>query len=445
MQAFLEQLLKAAKGAGIEACEAFVVERDSFSAMTTEGEIIEYKSNATRGLGFRGLFHGKMGYASTEAFDDEAIGQLVKGVIESAKLSENTDPEFLYDGAEKTPEIALTDEQAWKATPEEKIGRVLQMERKVKESDSHIDKTAHNAIQTERHTVRIVNSYGLNRSFTEDNCAMFGQATAKDGDFVSSGYYGICSHRFDRLDADRIGAETARRAVEGLNAAPVPSGRYRVVFFNEAMTDLMSAFSGIFSAEVAQKGMSLLNGRLGQKIAAPCVTIIDDPLMQDGLESRPFDAEGVPSSAHTVVEEGVFCTFLHNLKTAHKDGVQTTGNASKADYASSVQVAPSNFYFKPGQKSFDELLGEIGEGLVITEVSGLHAGANPISGDFSLLSKGYTFKNGKRDKAVEQITVADNFYELLQNVRELANDLAFPSGGIGSPSIDAGELSVSGC
>lgn len=445
MQAFLDELLKAAKDAGIEACEAFVVERDSFSAMTTEGEIIEYKSNATRGLGFRGLYQGRMGYASTEAFDKEAIAQLVNGVLESASLSENTDPEFLYDGAEDAPEIDLTDAQLPSVAADEKIARVLEMEKKVKASDAHIDKTAHNAIETERHTVRIVNSYGLNRGYTEDVSALFGQATAKDGDFVSSGYYGVISHQFDKLDAEKIGAEVARRTVDGLNAAPVPSGKYRVVFFNEAMTDLLGVFCGIFSAELAQKGMSLLNGKIGQQIAAPCVTIIDDPLMKDGLQSRPFDAEGVPSSTHRVVENGVFCTFLHNLKTAHKDGVKTTGNASKSGYSSSVGVAPSNFYFKPGDKSFDELLADIGEGLVITEVSGLHAGANPISGDFSLLSKGYTFKNGKRDKAVEQITVAGNFFELLKSARELASDLAFPSGGMGSPSIDVGELSVSGC
>ena len=82
---------------------------------------------------------------------------------------------------------------------------------------------------------------------------------------------------------------------------------------------------------------------------------------------------------------------------------------------------------------------------MITEVSGLHAGANPVSGDFSLLSKGYTFRNGKRDKPVEQITVAGNFYELLKGVKEVASDLAFPNGGMGSPSVDVGELSVSGC
>jgi len=445
MELFLKKLMEAAKAAGIEACEAYVVERDSFRVMTTEGEITEYKSNATHGLGFRGLVNGRMGYASTEAFDDEAVDQLVKGVKESAELCEDDDPVFLYAGQDVVPELDLRNEKLSAIAPEEKIDRVLQMEKIMKAYDSRVDKTSHNTIQTGSYTTRIVNSYGMDRSFTEDMCLMYGQATARDALSVASGFYGIAGRDFARLDAEKIGRETARRAVDNLNASAVPSGQYRVVFQNEAMCDLLSTFSGIFSAENAQKGLSLLKGRIGEKISASCVSVVDDPLMQDGLGCRPFDAEGVASSAHTVVDAGVFKTFLHNLKTAHKDGVETTGNASKAGYASSVHVAPSNFYIKPGTRDFEEMLAAIGDGLVITEVSGLHAGANPVSGDFSLLSKGYTFKNGKRERPVEQITVAGNFYELLLNIRELSNDLEFPLGSFGCPSVDAGELSISGC
>lgn len=329
-------------------------------------------------------------------------------------------------------------------TPQEKIDRVLAMEKLVKESDPRIDKTAHNVINTGSYTVRIVNSHGMDRSYTEDVCALYGQATAKDGDFVSSGGYGVAARSFDGLDARKVGGEVARRTLDGLNAAPVPSGKYRVVFFSEAMCDLLGVFSSIFSAETAQKGMSLLKGRVGERIAAPCVTLVDDPLLEGGMGSRPFDDEGVPSATHTVVEDGVFRTFLHNLKTARKDGVATTGNARKVGYASAVHVTPTNFYLKPGKRTLDDMLRGIGEGLVITEVSGLHAGANPISGDFSLLAKGYTFREGRREKPVEQITVAGNFYELLSAVRELASDLTFPMGGIGCPSVDVGELSVSG-
>ncbi|MBR6568838.1 MAG: TldD/PmbA family protein [Clostridia bacterium] len=445
MNAFLNQLMARAKEAGIEACEAYIVERDSFKAMVTGGEVVEYNTNATRGLGFRGIKDGKMGYASTEAFDDDAVEMLVRGVVESAELSEDTDPVFLYDGSEDVPELTLTNDEIAQLDPEVKIARVIEMEKAVKAYDERIDKTARNMVQTGRHTVRIVNSYGMDRAFTEDICVMYGQATAKENGHVATGFYGKGGRSFDLLDAQKIGSEVGKSAVEQLGATQIPTGSYRVIIHRGAMTDLLETFCGIFSAETAHKGLSLLKGRVGEKIAADGVSIIDDPLLLAGLEARPFDAEGVPSKAHTLVENGVFKTFLHNLKTAHKDGVETTGNASKAGYSSAVHVSPSNLYIKAGNKSFDELVAEMGDGVVITDVAGLHAGANPVSGDFSLLSKGYTVRNGKKEKPIEQITVAGNFYDLLRNARSMADDLEFPFGGIGSPSIDVGEISISGC
>ena len=444
MEQFLKDLMIAARQVGIEACEAYLVERDSFSAMVTEGEVTEYKSNMTKGLGFRGIKNGHMGYASTEAFDENAIDQLVRGVVESAELNEGEDEDFLYSENEPVPELELCSEELASVSAENKIELAKKLEKSIKVYDARIAKAARNVIQTGRHTVRIVNSYGVDRSFTEDMCLMYGMAMAKEGEAVSTGFYGDGGRSFDRLNAETIGREAARRAIDSLDAGSLPSGQYRVVFQNEAMTDMLQTFSGIISAESAQKGLSLLKGRLGEKVAAECVTLIDDPLLLDGLEARPFDAEGVPSKAHTVIENGIFKTFLHNLKTAHKDGVKSTGNASKAGYASAVHVAPSNLYLNAGEKSFDELLASVGQGIVITDVSGLHAGANPVSGDFSLLAKGYTFHEGKKEKAVEQITVAGNFYELLQNIRELAEDLIFPLCGIGCPSVDVGELAVSG-
>ena len=445
MDQFLISLMQKAQEAGLEACEAYLVERDSFRAVSTEGEITEYKSNKTKGLGFRGLKNGHMGYASTEAFDEDAVNQLVKGALESAELCEDDSEVFLYEGNDEVPVLNLCDERLADIAPDEKIDNLLKMEAACKAQDARIDRTARQTIQTGCYTIRIVNSFGMDRSYTMNMSAMYGEATARDGESKASGFYGTAARTFDQLDAQATGSEMARRAVSNLNAHPVPSGRYRVIFQNDAMCDLLSTFCGIFSAEIAQKGLSLLKGRLGETIAAPCVTLVDDPLLADGLASRPFDDEGVASSAHVLVENGMFKTFLHNLKTARKDGVTTTGNASKAGYASSVHVAPSNLFFKAGEKTFDEMLSDVKEGIVITELSGLHAGANAVSGDFSLLSKGYVFRNGRRGEAVEQITVAGNFYELLKSIRQMANDLVFPMGGVGCPSVDAGELSVSGC
>ena len=206
MQDFVKQLMEAAKAAGIEECEAYVSSRDSFRAMTTEGEVVEYENNLTRGLGFRGLYRGRMGYASTEAFDEEAVGQLVRGVVESAELCEDEDESPLYEGGEPVPDMDLRSPALSQVTPQEKLGRVLAMEKLVKESDPRIDKTAHNVISTGSYTVRIVNSHGMDQSYTADVCALYGQATAKDGDFVSSGGYGVAVRGFDGLDAQKVAA-----------------------------------------------------------------------------------------------------------------------------------------------------------------------------------------------------------------------------------------------
>ena len=442
-QDYIKELLAQAKAAGIEAAEAYLSEKENFSAMRNNGALEDYQSNHTRGLGFRGLVNGRMGYASTEALDEESIGQLIRGVIESATLCESDDEQPLYQGGGQVPELELYQPELDKVAPEAKLAKIEAMENACKAADSRY-LNGYNMVETTKHTVRIANSFGMDQTYTENFCNLYCNANVKEGDNVSTGGFVQISRDFDALDPDRLARDSVDQAVKGLNAEPVASGKYHVVFWNEALVSLLGVFSTVFSAETEQMGLSLLSGKLGETIAAPCVTLVDDPLRPDCLGSRPFDDEGVPSHQHMLVENGVFRTFLHNLKTARKAGVESTGNGSKADYSSPVRVAPSNLYFEPGALSFEELLSQVGDGIVITEVSGLHAGANPVSGDFSLLSKGYTIKDGKRDQPLERITVAGNFYELLKNIRAFASDLRFPYGPMGSASADAGEMTVSG-
>ena len=212
-----------------------------------------------------------------------------------------------------------------------------------------------------------------------------------------------------------------------------------MVFKRGAMADLLTTFSGVFSAGNAQQGLSLLAGREGKKIAADCVTIVDDPLMPWGPGSSPFDREGAATKKKNVVERGVLTTLLHNRKTAKKAGIRTTGNA-----AGGGRVAPSNLFIAPGERAPEALIADVGEGLYVTEVMGLHAGANPVSGDFSLLSRGFVIENGKIGRAVEQFTVAGNFYRLLEDVAEVADDLKFEGTPIASPTLRVKKLSVAG-
>ena len=441
---FIQALLDEAQKEGILSAEVYLSSGDSFRAMCVQGEIANYTVHATRGLSLRGLYQGKMGYAATEAFDEEAVSQLVRAVKESAELTEDEDIQEIYQGDEAYPEVDNYNPALDQVEESRKLQLIQDIEKKALAMDKRIVALNYNMISTNSGATRIVNSYGLNLSHKDNMAVVYASATAKEGERVSTGAGFKVTRNFDELDADAIAKEAVDEALFMLHAAPVPSGTYRAIIDAKCMPDLLGTFADVFSAESAQKGLSLLAGKEGEIIASEAVTLLDDPLLPGGLASQPFDAEGVATFTKAVIENGKLTTLLHNLKTARKAGVKTTGNAAKGGYASAVDVSPSNFYLKPGEKSKEELLSDMGDGLVITEVSGLHAGANAISGDFSLIAQGYTVKDGRKDQPVEQITVAGNFYQLLKNIRAVGSDLTFPGSPIGSPSVDVGEIAVAG-
>lgn len=444
MTDFIHALLAAARKAGIEAAEVYTVANDSFRAMCQQGDINNYTVNSTRGLSLRGLMNGKMGYASTQAFDEDAIRMLVTGVKESASLIDDDAVQQIYPGDGEYPVVDDYNPALDEVSEDAKLRFVLEAEKAAKAMDPRIVSATYDMVSTESGTVRIVNSYGLDLSARDNMAVAFFNVLAKDGDRVATGGELIVTRDFSELNAEKIARKAVDKALYALTAEPVPSGTYRCIFDAYAMSDMLGVFSDIFSAEEAQDGTSLLAGKEGETIASPVVTLVDDPLLPGGLDSRGFDDEGVRACTKAVVENGVLKTLLHSLKTAAKAGVKSTGNGRKAGYDAPIHVAPSNFFFRPGEKDLQRLMADMGDGLVITEVSGLHAGANSASGDFSLIAEGYTVKNGVKDQAVERITVAGNFYQMLKNVRAVGSDLVFPGSGVGSPSVDVGEVSIAG-
>ena len=215
---------------------------------------------------------------------------------------------------------------------------------------------------------------------------------------------------------------------------------------NEAAASLLSTFTSSFSAQAVQDNRSRLKGKLGEKIAADHVNLIDNPFLPAGIQSATFDSEGVPTRKLNIVEEGKLQTYFHNLKTAKKDGVETTGHAHRRSYQGSVEVSPSNFYIEPSNQTYEQLYLDFGEGIIITELAGLHSGADPISGDFSLAADGYYVKDGRIVGPTKQMTVAGNFFEVLQDIEGIGNDLLFSpmsfNGYIGSPSLKIKSLAI---
>ncbi len=447
MDAFIEKLMAAARAAGIDPAEVCTAESASFSAEAMEGSIDSYEVSETRALGLRGVVNGRMGYASTEAFDDAAIDMLVEAVKESAYLAEGEEQDEIFAGDAAYPALESPENDLDEVSAEEKLAMCLRMEEAAKAVDPRIAKSRGAYVSTGRGAIRLVNSYGLN---LRTETPLGGMAAAglylvgRDGDSTCTGGEFRAGRKLREMDPAEIGEKAAEKTLAMLHASPVASGVYRAVFRYDVMRSILAVFSGIFSAENAQQKLSLLAGREGETIAAPCVTIMDDPLLPNGFASRTFDGEGSASRTKAVVENGVLKTLLHSRKTAQKQGVETTGNAARAGVGGAVHVAPTNFFFKPGEKDLQTLLSEMDSGLMITEVGGLHAGANPISGDFSLIAKGFLIVDGEAARPVEQITVAGNFYQLLKNIRAVGSDIDFRGSAIGSPSVDVGTLNVAG-
>ena len=242
--------------------------------------------------------------------------------------------------------------------------------------------------------------------------------------------------------------EAVEDAKSRLGADTAPTGSYPVVFAGKTMASLIGAFSSVFSAERAQKGMSMLAGREGEEIACPLVTLWDDPFYPESIMPMPFDAEGTPTHKKAVIEAGKLNTLLYNLKSAEAAGKKSTGNASKAGYASAVGTSPFTMVLEAGPCTEEELIEKAGNGVYVDSMQGMHAGLNPISGDFSLQSEGFLIEEGKKTAAVRNFTVAGNFFKLLKQVEALANEVKTPGitgmTGFAAPAVLVTGLSIAG-
>ena len=425
---------------GCENAEVFATSSDGFSVNVLNTEIIKYAVERSKGLNLRVLFAGKSGYAYTEVYEDPEA--LVAHAIDNAKAIENTDANPMQ-GACEYPEITVKPNPVVDLPEKEKIDLALRMERDALAYDARVNRMGYCSVDTGVAEAHISNTLGLRADRTERYSYAVLEPILRQGDEEQSSF----AFKFgaEMVDNASLIKESVDNALMQFNASTVDSGEYRILLRNDAAADLISAFSSMFFAENVQKGLSLLSGKLGEPIASAAVTILDDPFEAD--DPRAFDAEGVPSVLTTVVENGVLKSFLYNLKSALKDGVASTSNAGRRGAAGAVTTSPSNFYLVKGEKNFDELKAALGNGLIITELSGLHAGLNPISGDFSLIAKGQLVENGGIVRSVDQITVAGNFLTMMQNIEAVGSDLRFgpPMGGrIGSPSLLISKLIVSG-
>ena len=443
--AFKAAVAEAAAKMGIGEYELYYMSEESISVSAHQHEVNRFSSSVNGGACFRCIVDGNMGYASTELLDEEQASAIVSRAVDNARTVESEDAVFIHGAGDSYRETAAQDIPLPAAG--EMISFILDCQDKAYAADPRVCDGTSSQFVAERVTTRLTNSKGLDlQNVSSFQGGIVGAVLEQDGQKYN--YYDYRAGSAGGIDRAELVQSAVSKAAATIGAEVAGSGKVPVVFDPEVMADFLAIFCPVFSADQAQKGLSLLKGREGEEIAAPVLTLMDDPFYPGCTVQAGFDAEGVATSTKAVIEDGVLKTLLHNLKTAAKDGRRSTGNACKASYAASVSVAPYSFYVKPGALSREELFAKAGDGIYLTEVSGGHAGANAITGDFSLQSSGFLIEGGKITKALRGFTVAGNFYELLKAVSAVGSDLKFglPSGStvFGAPSVLVRELSIAG-
>ena len=439
-QEFSKRAMEYAEEIGCASSELYYASGESFEVNANAGEIDRYSVSREAGVSVRVSQDGREGYAYTERIEEPE--RLVDHAADNARCIESDDEHPMQ--TRQTYQTVVRADSALKAmTESERIALTKRLEEICLALDPRVKRVVYCTAGYDSGAVVMENSLGLHAERSTNSSFLYVMPSVEDGAELQTGF--AFRMGADAADAEGCAREAVADALGKLGASPVDSGCYRVLLKPFAVSDLIAAFAPMFSADEAQKGCSLLAGKEGQAIANPLITLWDDPF--DPVAPRAFDGEGTPCVKKAVIERGVLKTLLHNLKTAKKAGVESTGNASRRSAASAVGISPTVFRLEAGTLSEEALLKELGDGLVISELEGLHAGVDAVSGDFSLKAAGFLVESGAVVRPVSNITVAGNFVSLMKDVVALGGDLRFgmPQGGyFGSPSILVSGLTVAG-
>ncbi|MBO7574144.1 MAG: TldD/PmbA family protein [Bacilli bacterium] len=430
-----------AKEAGLEEVELYISESHSLQISLFHGEVDEYKDNNGYSILARGILNGKCGAATADVWNKDKAQWLISEMVANAKVIENDDPIFIFKGSEKYHKVNTFNKALEEVTIDEKMEKLHALENALKNIDKRIVEVAGTEYSQTTEKVTLINSNGLNLTQKSNYFTFVAQCVAKEGEQTKSGYDFFLDNDFSKFNAEEFAKKIVKITVDQLGGEPCETNKYKAVLHPDVVTSLMKAYVGHADAEEVQKHSSLFIDKVGQKIASSKVTIEDKPL-QKNVFARWFDDEGVATYNKPIIKNGVLQTYLYNLTTAAKAGVQSTGNGYGG--GSKKGISTSFLSLKPGKKSQEELFQEVGNGVFITDVSGLHAGLNPQSGNFSLQSTGFMIENGKKGKPLDLITVSGNLLEVFKDVLEVGNDVTVSPSGVSAESVLIKKLAVSG-
>jgi PmbA protein len=443
MQNLLADLLKQATRKGATAADAFVVEDQSFSAQVRLGQVDTVKHAREQHMALR-VFVGKsVASASTSDLSAEAMARLVDEAVSLARVTSPDEMAGLPDGAElarQVPDLDLHDARGHDLPPEDKIELARRCEAAALEADPRITNSEGGDFSDRRARYAYATSHGFTGEYRTSSFSLSVSPVATDDGEMQRDYWYHVTRKRARLDQpEDIGRVAARRTVRRLGARRVKTAEVPVIFDPDMAATLVRHISGAASGPALYRRASFLVGKLGERIAAPSITIVDDGTIPGALGSRPFDGEGLPVHRTVIVDQGVLRSYLLDTYSGRKLGLPSTHHAARD--GSGVGVSTTNLYLAAGATDPTDMIRSVKSGLYVTELIGF--GVNGVTGDYSRGAVGLWIENGELAYPVEEITVAGNLLDMLHAVEAVGNDLVFRD-RTAAPTLLIGRMTVAG-
>lgn len=435
-----EALLSRARAAGAEAAETVAAESLSLNVTARGGALEDVDRSEARDISLRVFIGKRSASVSSSDLSDDGLTRLAERAVSMARFS----PEDEWSGLAPKEKLAteaqdldlfdpsIPDPDALEALALETEAAALTVDQVSQIDEAWAGWAASGAF--------LATTEGFAGGWRATQHS-FGVAAiaARDGAMERDYDADSARHAEDLKSAAEIGTEAGRRAASRLGSAKVVSGKRPVIFDNRVSSSMLGAFASAISGAAVARGVSFLRDAMGKPVFGEDVQIIDDPYIQRGHGSRPFDGEGVPAKRMNVIQDGVLQTWFLNTASAAQLGLETNGHAARHG-AGAPGVSATNMWMAPGDSSLQDMVGSVEEGLLVTEMFG--PSLNPNTGDWSVGVAGFAIRGGERAGPVSEITVAGNLRAMFGAVRP-GSDLEF-RGRINAPSLYFPSLSIAG-
>jgi PmbA protein len=436
------ELLKNASTSGADAADVLVVEGTEFSVTVRRGEVETLTEAGSKGLGVRVFVGKRTASAYTSDFTWPTLRRLVEETVGMARATGEDPAAGLPDGtvAPEDVDLALFDPSPSALATEERIERARRAEAAALERPGITNSQGASWGQGESHVV-LANTSGFLGRYRTSSVSLSVVPQAERNGQMERDYWDTAGRGLSDLEPpEQVGRTAAERTLRRLGARQVPTCEVPVVFDPDTAATILGTLFSAVSGYAVFRNSTFLKDRLGEEVASPLLTLVDDGRRYRGLGSRPFDGEGLPTRRNLPVERGVLRHWLCDSYSARKLGAKPTGSARRG-LGGGPSVGAGNLYFEPGSSSPDEIIGGVTRGLYVTDLIGF--GVNVVTGDFSQGAVGHWIEEGRLAHPVHEVTIAGNLKAMLRDVDAVGNDLVF-RGSSASPTLRVRRMTVSG-